>query len=69
MEPLAIPVADVARMSGLSISYLNRLRCYQPHSSPPFFRQGRRVLYPVRGVGDWIAERTAATQVDLGIAS
>ena len=68
MEPLAIPVADVARLSGLSISYLNRLRCYQPDDSPPFFKQGRRVLYPVGGVGEWIAVRTAATRTALGIA-
>lgn len=68
MDPLAIPVTDVARMSGLSVSYLNRLRCYQPKNSPPFFKEGRRVLYPVQGVGEWIAGRTAATQADLGIS-
>lgn len=68
MVPLAIPVAGVARMSGLSVSYLNRLRVYQPTSSPPFFRQGRRVLYPVQGVGQWIEGRTAATRADLGFS-
>ena len=68
MDPLAIPVREVARMSGLSVSYLNKLRTYEPNRSPPFFREGSRVLYPVRGVGEWIAGRTAATQADLGIA-
>lgn len=68
MDPLAIPVADVARMSGLSVSYLNRLRCYEPGGSPPFFKQGRRVLYPVAGVSNWIEDRMAATRSDLGLS-
>jgi predicted DNA-binding transcriptional regulator AlpA len=69
MQPLAVPVEEVAQLSGLSISHLNRLRCYQPDHSPPFFKEGRRVLYPVAGVSDWIATRMAATRADLGITS
>ena len=68
MKPLAIPVSDVARISGLSVSYLNRLRCYRPEDGPPFFKQGRRVLYPTSGVSAWIEGRTASTRADLGIS-
>ncbi len=68
MLPLAIKVDDVARISGLSASYLNQLRVHQPEKSPPFFREGRRVLYPIGGVSEWIKGRTEATQAELGIA-
>jgi hypothetical protein len=47
--PKYAPVAEVAKLLGLSVSHLNKLRIYQPQRSPPFVRFGRSVRYPISG--------------------
>jgi len=54
-------VHEVAEITGLSESTLNKLRLNQPSESPPFVRIGRRVLYPLsgsNGLAAWISART-----------
>ncbi|MBW6523270.1 hypothetical protein KZ810_07130 [Sphingomonas sp. RHCKR47] len=53
-------VKRVAELTGISKGHLVKLRLYDPKNSPPFFRVGRRVLYPLngpRGLGSWAAAR------------
>jgi len=53
-------VARVVEITGISKGHLVKLRLYQPEKSPPFFRIGRRVLYPLngtRGLQTWAAQR------------
>lgn len=68
MAPVAINEDDaqfcdvkrVAELTGISASQLVKLRLYNPENSPPFFRVGRRVLYPLtgsNGLGSWAEQR------------
>lgn len=53
-------VKRVAELTGISRSQLNKLRIYNPENSPPFFRVGRRVVYPLNGpngLARWAAQR------------
>jgi len=52
-------VNKVADITGLSKSSLDKMRCYHPEKSPPFFRVGRRCLYPLAGLRDWVDTRLA----------
>lgn len=47
--PEYVPVGDVARLLGLSVSHLTKLRIYHPDRSPPFVKFGRSVRYPLTG--------------------
>ena len=56
-------VDRVAAITGISVSHLIKLRLYQPEKSPPHFRVGRLVKYPLTGPNSlqtWIAERVQA---------
>jgi hypothetical protein len=49
---------EAAEIIGCSLSFLDKLRLYDADKSPPFFRVGRRVLYPIEGLHDWMKART-----------
>lgn len=58
-------VDDVARITGLSISTLNKRRLFNPELSPPFAKVGKRVVYPLTGpnsVSAWVARRIVNTE-------
>ena len=66
LEPLAVQVKEAARMLGLSVSTLNNKR--QKGDSPPFYREGVSILYPVEGLKAYVAARhtfTSLTAADL----
>jgi hypothetical protein len=53
-------VRDVSRVTGIPKSTLDKMRSLAPHTSPPFFRLGTRVYYPLEGansVASWIDAR------------
>lgn len=63
VDPEFGDVKTVARITGLSVSFLNKLRVHRPTQSPPFMvisaTGGRgRVLYPLGELRAWAAERT-----------
>ncbi|GGF66918.1 hypothetical protein GCM10007301_28190 [Azorhizobium oxalatiphilum] len=50
-----IRVADAAKHLGMSVSTLNKLRCYG--GGPAFFKLGRTVVYSPADLDAWLAER------------
>jgi predicted DNA-binding transcriptional regulator AlpA len=50
---------QAAEHLGLSKSYLDKLRCYEPKHSPPFARIGTRIVYPVALLDKWLEEKTS----------
>lgn len=67
IEPLAVNVKEASRLVGLSVSTLNNKR-NTGKDGPPFFRDGKSVLYPMDGLKAWIANRptfTNTTAADL----
>lgn len=60
-EPEFANVADAIRITRLSKATLCRMRMHKAPDSPPWFRAGGRVLYPVAGLRDWAKARVAAT--------
>ena len=62
-QPQFGDVKRVAEIVGLSTRTLIRARLYEPEKSPPFFRVGRRVLYPLTGensLESWTSARARA---------
>ena len=63
----AIEFADakrIAQITGLSVNHLANLRMHNHPDSPPWFRVGRRVLYPTNGpmgLQGWVDRRLQAT--------
>ena len=57
LEPFAVDAASAAELIHCSKSFLDKLRLYRPKESPPFVRAGRRVLYPMDGLRDWLANK------------
>lgn len=58
-------VREVANITGLSKSTLDKMRLYRPDESPPFLQIGRRVVYPLtgsRGLSAWINKRIVGMQ-------
>jgi hypothetical protein len=60
--PEALDVADAARLLGCGKSTLDKLRVLDPGRSPPFFRIGRAVRYPVNGLRAWMTVNAAGGQ-------
>lgn len=61
-------VRDAARLTQLSVSRLNKLRCLEPENSPPFFRSGKSVRYILsgpNGIPGWIAKRANAARLGM----
>ena len=56
-----VDTKTAAAMLGLSTSYLEKLRLYDPTSSPPVLRIGRVVRYPLDGLRAWAAARTVGS--------
>ena len=50
-----LSVQEAARFLGLSVSTLNKMRLNG--SGPPYLKFGRRVLYDLRDLEAWVAER------------
>lgn len=51
---------DAAKATGVSVSFLKKIRIYTPEKGPPFLRLGRKILYPMTGphsVESWLLER------------
>lgn len=64
-EPFTGSARDVVRLTGIPLSTLVKLRLYRPKDSPPNFRIGTRVYYPLRGVDSletWLADRMSAAR-------
>jgi len=58
--PKTASAKEMAQILGISKSALDKMRCVSPENSPPFFKMGRRVIYPLTGQNSyaaWIAER------------
>ena len=58
-EPIFVDTAEAARLLGLSPSTLEKYRFHRVPDAPPFVRIGRKVLYRVRDVEAWAADREA----------
>jgi hypothetical protein len=56
--------AEAAAMTRLSKVTLWRMRAERRPYSPPYFRVGGRILYPVDGLQKWVTARTFATMGD-----
>jgi hypothetical protein len=55
-------VAAMAKILATTTNSLNKQRSLDPDSGPPFFRLGRRILYPLRGplgFDGWMSARLA----------
>lgn len=53
-------VKRIAKITGLSVNHLGNLRAQNHPDSPPWFRVGHRIVYPVtgpNGLRAWAAER------------
>ncbi len=59
-ESSYISVSGVAEITSLSVGHLNKLRMQNSPDSPPFFKVGRRCLYPVSGIHAWAEARMTA---------
>ena len=57
-------VEDVASFTGLSTSYLNKLRV--TGFGPPFMKIGRAVLYKQKDVEDWLEKSRRQSTSDKG---
>ena len=57
---LGLSVEQVAEATGLSVPWLNQLRCER--RGPSFMRVGRRVIYSPDVVAAWLASHTQQTQ-------
>jgi excisionase family DNA binding protein len=55
-------VAEAATFLGLSVSYLNKLRCNG--GSPRYIKTGRAVLYDPADLETWLAERRQQSTSD-----
>jgi len=55
-------VAEAATFLGLSVSYLNKLRCLG--GSPPYIKTGRAVLYDPADLEAWLAARRQVSTSD-----
>lgn len=52
---LCLNAVEVSEMTGLSLSMIRKLtRC----GDVPHLRVGRRILYPLTGIEDWISKTT-----------
>jgi predicted DNA-binding transcriptional regulator AlpA len=60
-EPEFASASQAARLTGLSKPTLCRLRMHKSPDSPPWFRVGSRVLYPVAGIREWANARLTTT--------
>lgn len=59
-------VTEVARLTGISVSTLNKHRVYHPDLSPPFAKVGHRVVYPLTGpnsVATWMEQRIVNREI------
>lgn len=59
-----LDVKGVAAVTGLSVVYLDKLRMLNNSKGPPFFRVGRRCLYPRQGLRTWAATRVNANMAN-----
>ena len=57
-------VAETARLLGLSVSFLNKLRC--AGGGPTFRKIGRAVLYDPADLESWLADRRRVSTSDTG---
>ncbi|PHR60681.1 MAG: hypothetical protein COA43_05930 [Robiginitomaculum sp.] len=53
----AVTTKTASEMLKISKSYLEKLRLYDREKSPPFFRIGRAVRYPVDDLRKWAESR------------
>ena len=54
-----IRVAEAANYIGLSVSTLNKLRCFG--GGPAYLKLGRCVFYSITDLDAWVAERRRTT--------
>jgi hypothetical protein len=59
--------SEAAAYTGLSSSTLAKYRVFG--GGPPFYKLGRRVVYDVRDLDSWVAERRRVSTSDLGGAA
>lgn len=52
---LCLNATEVSEKTGLSLSMIRKLT---RSSDIPHIRVGRRILYPVSGIEDWLAQNT-----------
>lgn len=55
LNQLCVSTAEAAKMMSISVS---KLRQMTHNKTIPHIRCGRRVLYPVSGIEDWLAQNT-----------
>jgi predicted DNA-binding transcriptional regulator AlpA len=56
-------VEELAALTGISVSYFNKLRV--TGGGPPFRKVGRRVVYGLADVEDWLAARRRSSTSDM----
>jgi hypothetical protein len=64
-------VADVSKITSIPVSTLNFMRRKKPDQSPPFFKIGGKVFYPLTGEGgleSWIQGKIEAAQREINHA-
>jgi predicted DNA-binding transcriptional regulator AlpA len=57
MQKNVLSVSETAEYVGLSATHLNILRSRRPADSPPYYKLGSRVVYPVKELDQWLAAR------------
>jgi hypothetical protein len=66
-RPINLSVGVAALYLGVSESYLNKLRCVG--GGPVFIKIGRRVVYSMKDLDQWLSERRrASTSCDANAA-
>lgn len=53
VKKLCLSTVEAAEMLGISISKLRQLIA-QNQSAPPYLRIGRRLLFPLTGLEEWV---------------
>ena len=61
-----LPVADAAVYSGVSVSYLNKLRC--TGGGPVYIARGRRIIYDTRDLDAWLNSGRRRSTSDREVA-
>ncbi len=62
--PSRLPVNAAAAYAGISVSTLNKLRVFG--GGPIFLKLGRRVIYEIADLDDWLASKRRSSTSDDG---
>jgi hypothetical protein len=64
IPPARLSVLEAAAYCGVSVSYLNKLRCLG--GGPVYITRGRRVIYDTRDLDTWLVSGRRTSTADAG---